>query len=234
MDTIEYIALDDSNLTWLCNHCGLLNISPSALLSFNRSQSSLHNSTIGSPIHTSSPIRSNPPIASKSSLKIINVNCQSLRAKQEAFKFLIAREDPDIILGTESWLSSTITSSECFPTDTYNIERRDRPSDPHGGVFIAAKKCLKMKREPSYETNCEIVWCKLEIRGNKSINIASYYRPHENDEASLEELDSSLSRLQEGSHTIIVETSIYQAGTGPTTPSRSANRLDCTSDSSTS
>ena len=30
-----------------------------------------------------------------------------------------------------------------------------------------------------------------------------FYRPHENDEPSLEELDSSLSRLPEGAHTII-------------------------------
>ena len=62
-------------------------------------------------------------------------------------RFLITREDPDIILGTESWLSSNITSNECFPTDIYKIERRERQSDPHGEVFTASKKNIKIKKK---------------------------------------------------------------------------------------
>ena len=116
MDTAEYTALDDSNVEWLCRKCGLLNISPSALISFNSSSAkSTHLSSLGSPLFSSSPVRRTNK-TTKHNLKIINVNCQSLRAKQESFRFLIAREHPDIILGTASWLSSTITNNECFPT----------------------------------------------------------------------------------------------------------------------
>lgn len=49
-------------------------------------------------------------------------------------------------IGTESWLSSSINNNEVFPTVQYNIERRDRPNDPHGGVFISTKKKLLATR----------------------------------------------------------------------------------------
>ena len=45
----------------------------------------------------------------------------------------------------------------------YEIERRDRGTDPHRGVFIAVKKDLIATREPELETGCEIMWCKLQI-----------------------------------------------------------------------
>ena len=82
-----------------------------------------------------------------------------------------------------------------FPTEQYNIERRDRPNDPHGGVFIASKKELLATRETELETNCEILWCKFNMAGSKTLHVAAYYRPHENDEESLTELQRSLSKL---------------------------------------
>ena len=39
----------------------------------------------------------------------------------------------------------------------YEIVRRDRVTDPHGGVFIAVKKDLIATREPELETGCEIM-----------------------------------------------------------------------------
>ena len=85
----------------------------------------------------------------KKNISILNVNCQSLPAKRETFLHLINDAKPDIIIGTESWLSHEHSNNECFPTETYQgregrgerrVERRDRPNDPHGGVFIAAKR----------------------------------------------------------------------------------------------
>ena len=58
-----------------------------------------------------------------------------------------------------------------------------------GGGFIAVKKDLIATREPELETGCEIMWCKLQISGKKTLHIGAYYRPHENDEEALFELD---------------------------------------------
>ncbi|XP_071477586.1 uncharacterized protein [Diadema antillarum] len=105
--------------------------------------------------------------------------------------------------GTESWLSSDIQDNEVFSTEVYDIHRRYRPNDAHGAVFIATKKDLIASRVIELETNCEILWCKIEITGTKTLYIASYYKPQEGDEASLLELPQSLSRLNM-SHPCIV------------------------------
>ena len=160
---------------------------------------------IGSPIKTSSPSKTKTrSIHTRArSLKILNVNCQSIRAKKQSFLLLVEMHDPDIILGTESWLSPQITNNEVFPTGRYNIERRDRPDDPHGGVFIATKKDLIAVREVELETECEIAWCKFDVAGSKTIHIGVYYRPHESDETSLIELARSVEKLNHN-HTIII------------------------------
>ena len=52
---------------------------------------------------------------------------------------------PDIILGTETWLSPDISSSEIFDECLgYDVHRNDRPDNPHGGVLIVAKKDLEL------------------------------------------------------------------------------------------
>jgi hypothetical protein len=63
-----------------------------------------------------------------------------LRKKGKFLETIIESTDPDIIIGTETWLDPTFRSGEIFPDYyLYDIERRDRPKDPHGGVLIAAK-----------------------------------------------------------------------------------------------
>jgi hypothetical protein len=72
-----------------------------------------------------------------------------LRKKGKLLETIIESTDPDIIIGTETWLDPTFRSSEIFPDYyLYDIERRDRPKDPHGGVLIAAKKTNSTRKHP--------------------------------------------------------------------------------------
>jgi len=98
-------------------------------------------------------------------------------------------------IGTESWLDPTVQSSEVFPTDDYKIERRDRPNDPHGGVFIAVKNDLIAERVPELETECEILWCRISMAGRKILYVGGFYRNSERDMESTEKLRESLERL---------------------------------------
>ena len=61
---------------------------------------------------------------------------------------------PDIIFGTESCLSPSISSSEIFP-HSYNVYRQDR-SDGYGGIFLACHSKL-ISREILLTTWCEVV-----------------------------------------------------------------------------
>ena len=75
----------------------------------------------------------------------MNINFQSLKKKGKLLEAIIETTEPDIIIGTYTWLDSNIKSSEIIPDYfQYNTERRDRPKDPHEGVIIAAKQSLQL------------------------------------------------------------------------------------------
>ena len=57
------------------------------------------------------------------------------------------------------------------------IEKKETPGG--GGVFILAEKELTITREEELETDCELLWCRVEIQESKSLHIAAYYRPNE-------------------------------------------------------
>ena len=79
-------------------------------------------------VKTSSPkvIRGNKTKDIKS-LRMLNINFQSLRKKGKLLEAIIEDSDPDIIIGTETWLDSTIRSAEIIPFVLgYDIQRRDR------------------------------------------------------------------------------------------------------------
>lgn len=109
-------------------------------------------------------------------LRILNINFQSLRKKGKLLESIILDCDPDVILGTETWLDSQVASSEILPSDLgYDIQRRDRPENPHGGVLIAAKHHLLLHNIYK-SSNTELVSGTIKS-GSKNITIATYYRP---------------------------------------------------------
>ena len=119
---------------------------------------------LGPPLHTSSP--SNQRIQhscthipkTKKTLRIVNLNCKSLKNKKAEFVSLIDSTKPDIITGTESWLSHSISDIEYFP-DKFNVYRNDRSEDQRGGwVFVAVNSDLISEDEFELETDCEIIW----------------------------------------------------------------------------
>ena len=57
--------------------------------------------SLGSPVHASTPIRSDKTRRKmKTSITILNVNCQSLNAKRESFNGMVSRVNPDVVVGT--------------------------------------------------------------------------------------------------------------------------------------
>ena len=78
-------------------------------------------------------------------------------------------DQPDCILGTESWFDKYTTTSEIFPPE-YQVLRKDRNSKVRrGGVFIAVRKHYDMTLLPDLETNCEIFWAKVQILASKLV-----------------------------------------------------------------
>ena len=138
--------MDNSNISWNCLKCGLPNFlstyfnqSIPSLLSDNFF-SVLSSNSPGEPVATSSPksIHSHTSMYHHNStthhgyhtnrkgktvnrpLKIISLNFQSIKNKNKPeLDLLLDTTKPDIIIGAETWLDPSISSSEYFPASRY-------------------------------------------------------------------------------------------------------------------
>ena len=196
MTSAEYNHLANSSTSWICSSCNSPNYtkifdSITAVsnsfesLSLELTSDSLHtnsltvgspSSSLGSPKATSSPRkpRQNPAKPKISSLRTVVVNFQSIKNKVQETQLLIESADPDIIIGTETWLNPNIFSSEVLPSN-YTVFRRDR-ADSHGGVLIAVKDDL-VCTPVSTNKELELICVKVRINRSKSIIISAFYRP---------------------------------------------------------
>jgi hypothetical protein len=104
------------------------------LLATNISNSEHNDSwgSLGSPAVTSSP-KPKPityqPTRNSKALRFLCINFQSARKKGKDISALVESVKPDTIMGTETWLSEDVCSSEYFDTS-------------HGRVLLAVKKDL--------------------------------------------------------------------------------------------
>ena len=118
---------------------------------------------------------------------------------------LVETERPDVIIGTESWLSPDIKDSEIFPQG-YTPYRADRTTKTtrSGGVFVLVVDTLICSEQPQLRSECEITWVKLEVVGTQPLYLAAFYKPREDDQDSLDGLRSSLDGLTSKKGNIIV------------------------------
>ena len=107
---------------------------------------------------------------------------------------MIEEHTPDVIAGTESWLTPSIYSNEIFQAN-YNVFRKDR-SDGYGRVFLAIRNNLTCETL-SIDSQCEIVVCKVSTNSPCSIIICCVYRPPNCDLEYLQELHKVLESLVE-------------------------------------
>lgn len=134
---------------------------------------------IPNPVHSSTPKQKDKRKRKEPfmPLRILNVNCQSIKNKQHQIQNLVDSTKPDVIIATKTWLDPTITNSQIFPPN-YNIYRKDRKGNKTGGgVLIAINDKYLSSEIPELDTDCEIIWCKIQQKGNKDLYICSYYNP---------------------------------------------------------
>jgi hypothetical protein len=74
---------------------------------------------------------------------VLQVNCRSIYNKALEFWNLVDTYNPDVVIGTESWLREDVGNAEVFRAD-FTTFRRDRPARG-GGVFICVKNSIACK-----------------------------------------------------------------------------------------
>ncbi|WAR31896.1 FUT1-like protein [Mya arenaria] len=78
---------------------------------------------------------------------------------------------------------------------------RDRVTQAGGGVFIAVRDCINAQEMPELQSNCEDLWTKVDLVGNKPLIIGAYYKPRELDTSSSLEFAQSLAKVNKKSLT---------------------------------
>ncbi|CAC5379034.1 unnamed protein product [Mytilus coruscus] len=145
------------------------------------------------PVHSSTPDNSTKHKSKEQNyLRMLNVKFPSIKTKQGQLHNLLDSTKPDIIFGIETWLDSRIKDSQIFPPG-YNIFRNDRNLNGEG-VLIAVQDNLISSPVPELHTDCEIVWCKLELVGHKAIYLTSYYNPKTFNEEGYIQVERSIDR----------------------------------------
>ena len=133
------------------------------------------------------------------------VNCRSIRNKIADFQSLVESNNPDIILGIESWLTDDVFTGEVFQNN-YTVFRRDRQGRIGGGVFIAVSDRFSCSRYLNFETNCEVVWCSVSLNYGRKVYVCSFYRPPGADSKVHSEFVRSmvLAKAQERQNVVII------------------------------
>jgi hypothetical protein len=70
---------------------------------------------------TSSPKPAKAKPTHKKQARILNINFQSLRKKGKLLETIIEYTDPDIIIGTETWLTQLLDQAKYSLTTIYMI-----------------------------------------------------------------------------------------------------------------
>ncbi|XP_041453148.1 uncharacterized protein LOC121406192 [Lytechinus variegatus] len=122
------------------------------------------------------------------------INFQGICNKKSELKVLLEEFKPDIVQGTETWLSSSIHSNVIFPDD-YVVFRRDRQVGQHGGILTACRNDLVMSRKEEFEGDGEILWTQIKHQGRRTLLIGTVYKHKHDDKDTVNELEQSFGKI---------------------------------------
>ena len=130
-------------------------------------------------------------------MRVMVVNFQSIKNKSVELAVCAELEQPDIIIGTETW--NSISNSEILPNG-YTAVRKDRPVNPrtgvaHGGAIIAFRDDLVASPRCDLDTECEMVWLQIDLVGCTPLVIGAFYRPQTTAAVYLDKLRESVNKL---------------------------------------
>jgi hypothetical protein len=107
-------------------------------------------------------------------------------------------DDPDVLIGSETWLDNSVHNNEIFPSN-YTIFRKDRPPNEkgltYGGVLIAVKSKFICAQRHDLDTNCEVLWVEMSVVRSKPILIGSFYWPPKTKKEYLNMIKLSLDKI---------------------------------------
>ena len=121
--------------------------------------------------------------------------------KVDLLQLEISNHQSDIVILTETHLSSSISDTEIFSSN-FTVFRQDR--NRHGGdVLIAAVSPCKIVHRDDINTDAEILVVEIMLKHNQKITLMVFYRPPNNELHSLEELQRVIDEISTPEYIIV-------------------------------
>ena len=95
-----------------------------------------------------------------SALRILNINCQSFKKKQDRIENTIDSTKPDVIVVTEICLDPFTTDNQPSPQKTYKLRLKARQSGTGRGVLLAITNNFIISDVPELQTDCLLTLCR--------------------------------------------------------------------------
>ena len=113
-------------------------------------------------------------------MKVLNINVHSIKSqdKLDQFRDMLDQLRPDNATCTEFWLTPDAYNAEIIPGSLgYTMFRRDRGSRERG-VFIHVRDVCIANSVQELETDCDILWIKLQLVVSVPLSTDACYKPN--------------------------------------------------------
>ncbi|XP_040069947.1 uncharacterized protein LOC120842829, partial [Ixodes scapularis] len=98
--------------------------------------------------------------------------------------------NPQIVMGTESWLDDTVSDTEVFQPG-FTVYRKDRHR--HGGGVFLLVSSWWCSCAVKFENDSESVWCRVRFPKGNTVAFGTIYCPPDGNETSVSLLSDMLS-----------------------------------------
>ena len=122
-------------------------------------------------------------------ISVVHYNVQSITNKLD----LIGSElrSFDVICITETWLDGRVLDED-IEIENFDLFRRDRPGDHHGGICVYVRNNIFCRRRNDFELpNIECVWVEVSFKNKKHL-IGTFYRPPNSLNAIFSSIEDSI------------------------------------------
>lgn len=125
----------------------------------------------------------------RENFSIVHYNVQSILNKLDLIESEL--RNFDVICITETWLDPR-TQNSALNINGFNLYRRDRDGDNHGGICVYVQENVYSCRRSDLELpNIESIWIEVVTHNTKQL-IGTFYRPPNSDNTILSSIEDSI------------------------------------------
>lgn len=127
-------------------------------------------------------------------MSVFYSNSRSIVNKVAKLQLELAKTKVDIVVLTETYLNSLISSEEIFGSEyiVYRKDRSGKTSRHGGGVLIVIRNSITAVIRDDLNCKAELLFIDVVLDDNSKLTIRAFYRPPNSNVGPLEELVATI------------------------------------------